>query len=59
VAAFAIRVAEGMAISEINVRAAMNILMTHLHVAEHCQLRLDRCASLDAILSVLRETESA
>jgi hypothetical protein len=28
-----------MAISEINVRAAMNVLMTHLHVAEHCPRR--------------------
>ena len=28
-----------MAISEINVRAAMNVLMTDLHVAEHCPRR--------------------
>ena len=28
-----------MAISEINIRAAMNVLMTHLHVAEHCPRR--------------------
>jgi hypothetical protein len=28
-----------MAISEINVRAAMNVLMPHLHVAEHCPRR--------------------
>jgi hypothetical protein len=28
-------------------------------VSKVIQLRLDRCASLDAILSVLRDTESA
>src|SRR5262249_41364364 len=39
-AAFAIRVTEGIAISEINVRPVMmNVLMTHLHVAEHCPRR--------------------
>jgi tRNA U34 5-methylaminomethyl-2-thiouridine-forming methyltransferase MnmC len=33
-AAFAVTVSDGIAISEINARAAMNFLMTHLLVAE-------------------------
>jgi hypothetical protein len=35
-AAFAVTVSDGIAISEINARAAMNFLMTHLFVAERC-----------------------
>jgi len=35
-AAFAVTVSDGIAISEINARAAMNFLMTHLLVAERC-----------------------
>ena len=34
-AALAVTVSDGIAISEINARA-INVLMTHLHVAEHC-----------------------
>jgi hypothetical protein len=38
-AAFAVCVSGATAISEVNARAAINILMTHLHVAEHCPFR--------------------
>jgi hypothetical protein len=38
-AAFAVCVSDATAISEVNARAAINILMTHLHVAEHCRVR--------------------
>ena len=30
---------DATAISDVNARAAINILMTHLHVAEHCPFR--------------------
>ena len=38
-AAFAVCVSAATAISEVNARAAINILMTHLHVVEHCPFR--------------------
>jgi hypothetical protein len=55
-AAFAVTVSDGIAISEINARAAMNFLMTHLLFAERCPVQHGGSPCLAVITEIgLRE----
>jgi hypothetical protein len=54
-AAFAVTVSDGIAISEISARAAMNFLMTHLLVTERCPVSCNNDTGGSPCLAVTPE----